>query len=52
MEKVYEYENAIIRVRSVNDYNRENLKKVTEEFLKKVISEGKKNGNCNTSGNL
>lgn len=49
MERVYTYKNAIIYIRSLDTYDRENLKKATEDFLKKVIIGGKKNGNSNTS---
>lgn len=52
MEKVYTYKNAIIYIRSLDTYDRENLKKATEVFLKKVIIGGKKNGNSNTSRNF
>jgi hypothetical protein len=40
MEKVYNYENAIIYVRSVDTYDRENLKRATIDFLKKVMNGG------------
>ena len=46
MKKVYE--NGIIYVVS-ESYNRRNIIKATENFLKKVISEEIKNGNSNTS---
>ena len=52
MDKVYEYKNAIIRIRSADRYDRDRLKKATEVFLKKVISGGKHNGNFNTSRNF
>lgn len=49
MKKVYEYQNGTIYVTLPKSFNTENLKKTTEEFLKKVISEETKNGNSNTS---
>lgn len=49
MEKIYKYDNATIYILNFDNYNRENLKKATEVFLKKVISGGKKNGNSNTT---
>lgn len=52
MDKVYEYKNAIVYVRSADTYDRENLKKATEAFLKKVISGGTNNGNFNTPRNF
>ena len=46
MEKVYRCKNGTIFVTLPESSDREELKKVTEEFLKKVISGGKKeNGN-------
>ena len=47
MKKVYKYQNGTIYVSLSNTYDHEIFKKVTEEFLKKVISEEKKNGNTN-----
>lgn len=52
MEKVYECQNGTIYVTLPESCDREKLKKLTEEFLKKVISGGNKNGNSNTSGNF
>ena len=52
MKKTYRYKNGTICVTLSKSYNRENLMKVTEEFLKKVISEELKNGNSNTSKNF
>ena len=52
MEKTYRFKNGVIIVTLPESCDREKLKKVTEEFLKKVISEGKKNGNSDTSGNF
>ena len=49
MEKTYKYKNGIIYVTSPESCDREKLKKVTEEFLRKVMSEGKKNGYSNKS---
>ena len=48
MEKTYKCKNGTIFVTLPESCDRENLKKVTEDFLKKVISEGKKNGDSNT----
>lgn len=42
MEKIYKYKNAIVYILNPNTYNREGLKKATEEFLKKVLK-GEKN---------
>lgn len=52
MEKTYKCKNGIIYVTLPESCDREELKKATEEFLKKVISGGKNNGNTNTSRNL
>ena len=52
MRKVYEYQNGTIYVKLQKSCDREALKKVTEDFLKKVISEETKNGNSNTSKNF
>ena len=52
MERVYECENGIIYVTTPTTCDREKLRQVTEDFLKKVLSEGKKNGNSNTRGNF
>lgn len=49
MEKVYKHENGTIYVTLPESCDREKLKKITEDFLKKVISGGIKNGNSNTS---
>ena len=52
MEKIYKYDNGTIYILNLDNYNRENLKKATEVFLKKVISGGKKYGNSNTTRNF
>ena len=39
MEKIYKYKNGTIFVTLPESCDREKLKKITEEFLKKVISE-------------
>jgi hypothetical protein len=52
MQRVYEYKNGSIHVTLPESCDREKLRKVTEEFLKKVISGGKKNDNSDTSRNL
>ena len=48
MEKTYKCKNGTILVTLPESCDREKLKKVTELFLKKVISEEKKNVNSNT----
>ena len=48
MDKIYEYENGTIHVMLPETCDREKLRKVTEEFLKKVIYGGTKNGDSNT----
>lgn len=48
MEKKYEYENGIIYVTLPETCDREKLRRVTEEFLKKVMYGGTKNGDSNT----
>ena len=52
MERKYEYKNGIIYVTLPETCDREKLRQVTEEFLKKVIYGGAKNGDCNTSRNF
>lgn len=52
MEKKYEYKNGIIYVTLPETCDRENLRKVTEDFLKKVIRGRDKYGNSNTSANF
>ena len=52
MEKIYEFENGIIYVTLPETCDREKLRKVTEEFLKKVIYGGTINGNSNTRKNI
>ena len=52
MELVYEYKNAVLRVRSIDTYDREKFKKATEIFLRRVIEEEQTNGNSNTSGDF
>ena len=42
MEKKYEYENGTIYVTIPETCDRDGLRKVTEDFLKKVINGGKK----------
>ena len=44
MEKVYKYDNATIYVTSTKSCNRQELVRATEEFVRKVISGGNKNG--------
>ena len=52
MEKVYNCKNGTITVMLPESSDREELKRVTEEFMRKVISGGKKNGNSYTSRNF
>lgn len=52
MDKTYRYRSGTIHVELPDSCDREALMKVTEEFLKKVISGGKKNGNTYTSGDF
>lgn len=52
MEKIYEYKNGTIYVTVPETCDREKLRKVTEEFLKKVIYGGTNNGNSNTRKNF
>lgn len=49
MERIYECTNGTIYVTTPDTCDREKLRKVTEEFLKKVIGEEKRNGNTDTS---
>ena len=48
MEKLYKCKNGTILVTLPESCDREELKKATEVFLKKVMREGKKNVNSNT----
>ena len=52
MEKTYKYRSGTIYVTLPESCDREKLKKETEEFLKKVLNGGKKNGNSNQSRNI
>ena len=52
MEKTYKYENATIYVTSTKSCDRQELVRATEEFVRKVISGGKKNGYIDKTGNL
>lgn len=52
MERTYKFRNGTIHVMLPESCDREKLKKATEQFLKKVVSEGIKNGYSYTSGNL
>ena len=49
MQKVYKYQNGTIYVTLPESFNLDLLKEITEDFLKKAISEDVKNGNSNTS---
>ena len=52
MKRTYEYKNGTIYVTVPETCDREKLRKVTEEFLKKVIYGGINNGNSNTRKNF
>ena len=52
MERTYKFKNGTIYVTTPETCDREKLRKVTEEFLKKVINGGKKNGDSNPSRNF
>lgn len=52
MERTYKYKNGTIYVTIPETCDREKLRKVTEEFLKKVMYGGTKNGDSNTSRNF
>ena len=52
MEKIYKNRNGIIFVELPESSDREKLRKVTEEFLKKVINGGSTNEYSNTSRNF
>ena len=52
MEKVYKHKNRIITVELPESCDREELKRVTETFLKKAISGGNKNVYSYTSKNF
>lgn len=42
MEKIYNYKNGVIHVFVPDKCDRKELRKVTEEFLKKVLAGGNK----------
>ena len=48
MEKIYKFKNGTIFVTQPKSCDRDELRRVTEDFLKKVLSGGKNNGNSNT----
>ena len=52
MERTYKYRHGTIYVILPESCDREELRKVTEDFLKKVINGGKKNGYSNSSRNF
>lgn len=52
MRKTYRYDNALVHIVSLDKYDRENFKKATQEFLRKVMREETKNGNSNTRTNI
>ena len=52
MEKVYKSQNGIIYVELPESCDREKLRKVTEEFLRKAMREGANHEHINTSRNF
>lgn len=52
MEKTYNYKNGVIYVTLPEACDREKLRKVTEDFLKKVMYGGINNVNSNTRRNF
>ena len=52
MERVFECKNGKIYVEVPETSDREKLRKVTEDFLKKVIIGGKKNEHINQTTNF
>ena len=52
MEKTYKCKNGTIIVTLPKSCDREKLKKVTEDFLKKVLEGGTTNVNSHTSGDF
>ena len=52
MEKVYKRRNGTIYVTIPETCDREKLRSLTEDFLKKVIIGGKSNGDSNSSGDF
>lgn len=52
MKRTYQYKNGIIYVMLPETCDREKLRQVTEDFLKKVISGGSNNGYSDTSRNF
>lgn len=49
MKKTYNYKNGTIFISGLDTYDRENFKKATEIFLRKVINGGNKIGDSNPS---
>ena len=52
MERVYKSQNGVIYVELPEESDREKLRKVTEDFLKKVLNGGSTNEHSNTSRNF
>ena len=52
MQKVYRYVNCMVYVECPDTYDLDQFKAKTENFLRKVIEERLKHGNCNTSGSI
>ena len=52
MEKIYKNKNGVIHVTVPDECDRDKLRKLTEDFMKKVIRGGKQNGNSNTTNHI
>lgn len=52
MERLFKYKNGTIHVMLPETCDREKLRRVTEEFLKKVTYGGVKNGYSNTTKDI
>lgn len=52
MERIYRSKNGVIYVELPESSDREKLRKVTEDFLKKVLNGGSKHEHINTSTNF
>lgn len=52
MERIYRTKSGVILVELPESSDREKLRKVTEEFLKKVLNGGSRDEHVNTSKNF
>lgn len=52
MEKTYQYDQGSVRVIFPEECDRENLKKITIDFIKDTIKWRETHGNCNTCKNF